>query len=247
VRVSLIVLSLFIASCTGHQSRQDKTIESADAGLLRKNQPTTSNQTTDGKDAEIVERFTDSLHIGKRGACKVDLIKYRLLDDQFVLVKFYVKESSGSAEVWKVTNVYQYETNAIMDFQPELSDYNNDSLADLTFISGTAARGANEVRRLFVYDASAHQLIAILNAQDYPNLRYNPVLDCIDAFMVHGASTTVFARLAGDSLKTFAYVDNSEDYHRVFLVDKNGQERELYKVKSKGVYIRHSNFQPLSE
>jgi len=207
------------------------------------------NPNIDTSKANILEIFVDSLNIGEKGSCKVELIKYRVYDDNFVLIKFYTKGryTTKTPEIWTRSNTYCYETNALMSFEPNISDFNNDHFNDITFISGTAARGANEVRRLFIYDSQNRELISIVNSQDYPNILYNKDLDCIDAFMIHGASTTVFAKLSGDSLKTFATVQNSEEFHTVNLIDKNGNDRELYKVKSNGVDIRHKNFRPLVE
>ena len=134
-----------------------------------------------------------------------------------------------------------------MEFEPNIADFNNDKFNDITFISATAVRGSNEVRRLFIYNNQKQELVSIVNSHDYPNMLYNNKLNCIDAFMIHGSATTVFAKLSGDSLKTFATVQNSEEYHTINLIDKNGNERTLYKVKSKGVFIRHKSFKPLIE
>ena len=70
-----------------------------------------------------------------------------------------------------------------MGFEPNISDFNNDNFKDITFISGSAARGANEVRRLFIYDNQNRELISIVNSQNYPNMQYNKELNCIDAFI----------------------------------------------------------------
>jgi hypothetical protein len=201
------------------------------------------NQKVESSTTEILETFVDSSNIGNKGFCKIELIKHRVYDDNFVIIKFYIKRVNN----WYLENTYSYETNAEMDFQPNISDFNNDKFNDITFISGTAARGANEVRRLFIYDDDNQKLISIVNSQDYPNLEFNTLLNCIDAFMIHGGSTTEFARIAGDSLKTFASVENNVDYHIVYTYDKMGNYKELYKVPSKDVYVRHKNYKPLIE
>ena len=197
----------------------------------------------DNSNTEILETFVDSLNIGRKGKCKIELIKHRVYNNNYVIIKFYIKTPNA----WSIQNTYSYETNALMEFQPFISDYNNDNLNDLTFISGTAARGANEVRRLFIYDDQKQQLTSIVNSQDYPNMDYNNELDCIDAFMVYGASATVFAKIVGDSLKTFACVANSLDFTTIYIIDKKGNYKELYKVKGHGIDMRYKNYKPLVE
>jgi len=32
----------------------------------------------------------------------------------------------------------------------------------------------------------------MVNAEEYPNMLYNKELDCIDAFLIHGGTSTVF-------------------------------------------------------
>jgi hypothetical protein len=239
----LFFISAFLLSCNQKSNLDSKKIiHTVDTSSFSENLLNNNNDNSNS-DTEIIETFADSLNIGQKGKCKIELIKHRVYDDNFVIIKFYVKGPNS----WYIQNTYLYETNALMEFQPEISDYNNDDYNDITFISGTAARGANEVRRLFIYDMQNKELISVVNSQDFPNIQYNKELDCIDAFMVHGTSTTVFAKILGDSLKTFANVQNSEKFHTINLVDKNGNEKELYKVKSNGVYTRHKNYKPLLE
>ncbi|MBL7704216.1 MAG: hypothetical protein JNM21_01600 [Taibaiella sp.] len=134
-----------------------------------------------------------------------------------------------------------------MDLKPHIADFNNDSFMDITFISATAARGSNEVRRLFIYDAEEKKLVSIVNSENYPNMRYNKELDCIDAFLVYGGTSTVFTRIEGDSLKEFASVHNDQ-YRTVYEIDKSGKERQLSKdsITDPGeIYIRYINYKPL--
>lgn len=149
------------------------------------NNPFISNQNLDTAKTAIIEIFVDSLNIGVKGKCKVELIKHRVYDDVFVIIKFYVKgrNTTKGTEHWMNTNTYSYETTAMMGFEPVISHFNNDNFNDITFISGTAARGANEVRRLFIYDNQNKNLVSIVNSEDYPNMLYNKKLDCIDAFL----------------------------------------------------------------
>ncbi len=167
------------------------------------------------------------------------------MDDIYVIVKFYTK----GPHYWYNQNTYLYECTGLSGFEPKISDYNNDEFNDITFISATAARGANEVRRLFIYDNEEKKLISIVNSEEFPNMLYNKQLDCIDAFLVTGTATTVFARILQDTLKAFASVDNDMNFHTVSIFDKNGNERKMYKVKSNSgeVYVRFRNYKPLEE
>lgn len=246
-KVQLVIFVLLL-SCNTKQENKNAKNKNDTLTIANKNK-TTAGSNEDRPETEIFETFVDSVNIGEKGRNKVELIKYRVYENNYVIIKFYVKGSNTikDPETWMIQNNYSYETDALMSFNPDFTDFNNDNFNDITFISGTAARGANEVRRLFIYDNQNQQLISIVNSQDYPNMLYNEDLDCIDAFLVYGASTTVFAKLSGDSLKTFATVENSEQFHTINLIDKNGNERELYKVKSKGIFVRHKNFKPLIE
>ena len=132
-----------------------------------------------------------------------------------------------------------------MGFDPNISDFNNDNFNDITFISGTAARGANEVRRLFIYENQEQKLISMVNSQDYPNMLYNKELDCIDAFLVYGGCSTVFLNIQGDSLKEFASVELNDGL-TVSTYDKNGKENIILTDKTnKAGCIRYKNFRPL--
>jgi hypothetical protein len=53
--------------------------------------PFIPNQNLDTAKTAIIETFVDSLNIGVKGKCKVELIKHRVYDDIFVIIKFYIK------------------------------------------------------------------------------------------------------------------------------------------------------------
>lgn len=220
------------------------SIKIANKGNIAVDEQNGSTSTT-----EILETYVDSLNIGRKGKCKIELIKHRVYDDIYVIIKFFIKgrNTTKDPETWMTQNSYCYETTAIMSFEPNLSDFNNDNFNDFTFVSGTAARGANEVRRLFIYDDKKQELISMVNSQDYPNMLYNKELQCVDAFLVYGGSSTVFLRIKGDSLKEFASVEAFEGI-TVREFDKNGKEKIIYQdTANKASYIRYRTYKPLKE
>lgn len=234
------LLLLLLATCSCLAQQKGKVME-------RTHSPATINQLRNDTvpNAEIVETFTDSLNIGEKGSSRIHIIKHRVCNDTYLVIKFYIKQAGQ----WLLQNTYRYETNALTGLQPDISDFNNDQLNDITIISATAARSANEVRRLFIYDPQAKQLVSVVNAEDYPNMRYNPELDCIDAFLIHGGSSTIFAKIKGDSLKTFAGI-HSDNYRTVYKTDAQGNEQLIRKdtiVNPGDIYIRYKNFNPLRE
>ena len=99
--------------------------------------------------------------------------------------------------------------------------------------------------RLLIYNKERDELVHIRNSEDYPNLEYNKQLDCVDAWLFHGASTTVFLRIEGDMLRRFTSVDTGAE-RLVKVFDKDGKERVLSrrKMKEDDIYMRYSSFDP---
>jgi hypothetical protein len=247
-QVSFIILTVLF-SCNSNQGVKKQPDKANTTEILKSETSSDDSHNTYTAKTEIIETFVDSLNIGEKGKCKVELIKHRVYDDNFVIIKFYIKGryTTKSPETWMNTNTYCYETNAMMGFEPNISDFNNDNFNDITFISGSAARGANEVRRLLIYDSHNRELISLVNSQYYPNMLYNKELDCIDAFLVYGGCSTVFLQIAGDSLKKFASVELFDGL-TVTTYDKNGKEKIILTDKTNEAgYIRYRNFNPLKE
>ena len=249
MKFSQVIIFAILLSCNSKQEAK-KAIDIADTIEIINNKISpVDEQNVDTSKTEIIEIFIDSLNIGEKGKCKIELIKHRVYDDIYVIIKFYIKgrNTIKDPETWMIQNNYSYETDALMGFEPNISDFNNDNFNDITFISGTAARGANEVRRLFIYDDQKQELISIVNSQEYPNMLYNKELDCIDAFLVYGGCSTVFLNIDGDSLKKFASVE-LDDGLTVSTYNRNGKEKIIMTDKTnKAGYIRYKNFKPLKE
>lgn len=195
------------------------------------------------KHEHVEEYFADSLNVGRKSNNKIELSLFRMDDSIFVVINFYSKQN----EKWVLKNKYEFGKDGITRLDTKLSDFNNDGLNDMTYISAVAARGANEVRRLFIYDKDNDQLTLMKNSENYPNMLYNKELDCIDAFLVYGGCSTVFLKISGDSLKEFASVELFDGLY-VRTYDELGKEKFIYEDTSyKGHYERYKNYNPLKE
>jgi hypothetical protein len=189
------------------------------------------------------EFFVDSLNIGRKRFNKIEVSKYRNHDSNYVIIKFFSKQNRK----WNLRNKFQFEKDGVTGCDTKLSDFNNDGLKDMTYISAVAARGANEVRRLFIYDKIKDKLIFIKNSEDYPNMLYDKELNCIDAFLVYGGCSTVFLRIQDDNLKEFASVQLFDGL-TVTEYDKYGKEKILLRdTTNKALYVRYKNYKPLKE
>jgi len=196
---------------------------------------------------EIVlrESFIDSSNIGIKGKYKIELYSYNNMDSTYVEIKLSEKKNNH----WFQKQKLEFPKDGVVSCDPKIIDFNNDKLNDFTFKSSVAARGANEIRTLLIFEKITGKLKLITNSDNYPNLQYNEVLNCIDSWMVYGGSSTVFLKIDQDSLKEFAGVELFENYREIYLVDKKGKHKTLKKEKIKDleVYTRFKNFKPLIE
>jgi hypothetical protein len=188
------------------------------------------------------ESFTDDSHIGRRKKNKVDLRCHDEGNRTIAEIRFY---SRFRNEPWKQTQSFEFKKDNLSNCDPQVSDFNNDGLKDFTYKSSVAARGANEIRTLFIYDEKKDEFVHIKNSDQYPNLAYNKNLDCLDAWLFHGATTTVFLKLEGDKLRKFASVDTGLE-QVVTAIDKDGKSRVLSrkKMSEDDIYTRYSSYNP---
>lgn len=191
---------------------------------------------------ELKEVFIDSSNIGRKKHNKIELSLYGIRDSNYVVIKFYSRLKNNT---WKLRQTFSFGKDGITSLDTKLSDCNNDGFKDMTYISTVAARSANEVRRLFIYNSISDKLIDIKNSERYPNMLYNKALHCIDAFLVYGGSSTVFLNIKGDRLIEFASVE-VDDHITVYEIDKSGKRRILKKLRNKDWnYTRFKNYKPL--
>lgn len=231
----LKLVLFFFLSC---QYRQDKNAASNDNSTKVISKEAFSTDTV-----QLEEVFFDSTHVGRKKLNKVEVFKYRTSDSNYIDIKFY----SMHTNKWELNQSFHFLKDGVLGCDTKLNDFNNDGLNDMTIVSAVAARGANEVRRLFIYDKTKDKLIEMKNSENYPNMLYNKELNCIDAFLVYGGSSTVFLRISGDSLKEFASVE-AMDGVTVKEIGKNGKEKIIYQDTTyKANYIRFKTYNPLKE
>jgi hypothetical protein len=231
------IIILFLFSC---QNRLAKTVldnNSTDTVKARK------VIITSVKKNEIEEFFADSINIGKKSFNKVEISKYKSIDSIYVIIKFYSKQNNK----WILKNNFHFVKDGITSCDPNITDFNNDGLNDITYKSAVAARGANEVRKLFIYDKTKDTFIYLKNSEDYPNMLFNKELNCIDAFLVHGSCSTTFLKIKGDSLKEFASVHLGNNL-TIYEYNKKGEEIMIRQDTTNELeYIRFKNYNPLKE
>ena len=87
----------------------------------------------------------------------------------------------------------------------------------------------------------------IKNSSNYPNIRYNKELDCIDAWLIYGGCSTIFFKLDSDTLREFAGVELFDSILTIYQIDSNGKKIILEERKDDKLdtYTRFSNYKPL--
>lgn len=193
---------------------------------------------------DLREFFVDSLTVGKKGNNKLEARLFAIKDSIYIVIEFFALENG----TWELKNHFKFEKDGISGIDPKLSDFNNDSFLDFNYKATIAARGANNVRRLFIYSVEGDSLILIKNSLEYPNMVYNSKLDCVDAWLIHGCSSQAFLKLEKDSLIEFAWIQLS-DRVSVYEIDKNRNEILIFRdtTNQYGCYKRFENFKPLVE
>ena len=188
------------------------------------------------------EEFIDSTNIGKSGMFKI--VVRQLRDTDMVVAEIELFRNEGNN--WHLKQKISKEKNGITDLSVSIADFNNDGYNDITYKSEVAARGTNELRNLFIFDKEHDSLVFIKNSNIYPNLDYNTELDCIDAWLVYGGSSTVFLKIEQDTLREFAGV-SLLDTRTIYTIDIKGQKTILSNelITDSVVYMRYSNFNPL--
>lgn len=192
--------------------------------------------------ARLEEHFVDSLHVGRKHHNKVEVTQYSQGDSIYVIIHFYVR----IGKEWSLKQQIRFRKYDAIDCEPKIDDLTHDGYGDLTCISLQAARGANEVRRLYVYNKKKDRLVYIKNSERYPNMEYNSYLNCIEAWLVYGGCSTVFLRVHGDRLHEFAWVETIDGYVTAYERDSQGKDKVIKRMKAeKGEFLRYKSYKPL--
>lgn len=201
-----------------------------------------SNEVENIAICDTIEFYSDSTNFGAKTKSKIDI--YKIVTNQNTFIKLFLYKKNNS--LWALNDSLKVDGDFINKLNCEISDFNNDNLKDLLFVSGTAARGGNVVQTLVLY--SNEKLKWIKNSENYPNLMYNKKLDCIDAFILTGGNTTCFLKIENDSLTEFARVEQRDELITSEVLEKNGKWKELSKVKDYSEDMkRFLNYNPLQE
>ncbi|MDJ1481783.1 hypothetical protein QNI16_14880 [Cytophagaceae bacterium YF14B1] len=198
------------------------------------------------KKVDVEEHIVDSTQIGERGCFKLDLSQIRNQDDEvFVKFSLYQRTEVG----WRLNQKKFIQKSNISNLGLIIYDYNNDGYKDIAYKVDAAARGANDMRIIWLFVPETGKLTPIKNASNFPNLRYNKELDCLDSWAIYGGSSTIFLKIEGDSLREFAGLDSFDGYRTTYTINKSGKKRILKKEKiyEDAVYNRYSNYNPLKE
>lgn len=191
------------------------------------------------------EVFIDSLKIGIKGLNKLEVRQYEGQDSLYIQTLLFERDGKN----WKEIQKFEFEISSLPIFDPEVSDFDHDGFSDFSYNSAVAARGANEIRKRFLFDAKRKRLVYIKNSDDYPNLQYNTELNCIDSWMVYGGSSTVFLKLEADTLAEFACVslfgtEDGKTERTITLTDSNKKKTILLNdfLDDEDVYTRYDTY-----
>ncbi|HMS40054.1 MAG TPA: hypothetical protein PKE69_07515 [Pyrinomonadaceae bacterium] len=235
----LIIFAFIFTNACQNKVLQNQTTVASIPQTVNKNHSISTENQSDEFEGEI---FTDENKIGKRQANRIEIYTYKKAEKFFVKTKFYSKSQSQ----WIQKNEVDVERFGELSLRTEIKDFNGDGFNDVTFVSSVAARGANEIRDLFIYNPQKDELIHIKNSSDYPNLGYNPLLKCLDSWIFTGSTMTVFLRLKDDKLIEFASVEDGMTERFIYVNDRNGDKQLLRREKRKDDgFDRYINFNPV--
>lgn len=193
---------------------------------------------------DTLEIFKDSLNFGFKNKSKIKVIKLSKDENFYVKIQLYFKKSN----IWFLNDSLTIPATNLPLLHAEIKDFNNDNFNDIVFNSGSAARGANNIQTLILFDSKNNKLKWIKNSENFPNLMYNEKLNCVDAHLFSGGLTTVFLKIDKDSLKEFATIEQRDGKIIIDLINK-GEHRRIKTIidKSSNDFKRYINFSPLEE
>nr|WP_199161841.1 hypothetical protein [Elizabethkingia sp. ASV34] len=191
------------------------------------------------------EFFSDSKTLIKPRKYKINITQKSSKTGSVVVLNLFRK----SGNKWSIiqSGSFKKQTDFPL-FVTTDEDLNNDGYNDLKISYAQAARGANEIEKLFIFNPKTQKLTEILNSQEYPNLHYNARRNCITSYMFYGGNATYFLHIKQNKLEGFGKVKFSNDSIYSYKI-KNKKEillkKEAYKSNDGAVFF--SNFDPVEE
>lgn len=243
--ILLLIIFVLLANCTNKSIENNKTSTKVITDSKEVKNPIKPKTNEIKENYTETEIFTDSTKIAEKGKYKIEITQTTIDTSTTVSFKLFLKQNSK----WKNIQNYSLRKESDVPLITEIEDFNNDGFNDFTIHYSTAARGANDIRKLFIFSNKEHKFIEIKNSDLYPNLQYNKKLNCIDALSVYAGSSTTFLKLKKDHLIEFARVDIMDGKIEIYLIDKNKETKlrsETYSG-SNDEMIRFVNYNPLEE
>ena len=190
------------------------------------------------------EYFSDSKTVIKANQYKIEITQNNKSKKPIVYFNLYRKSSNKWLKIQ--SGNFMKELNNLYVTTDE--DVNNDGYNDVKISFAQAARGANEIEKLFIFNPKLQKLIEIVNSQEYPNLHYNSKRNCINSYMFSGSNTTLFFNLRNNKLENFARVEFYNDSVYSYKI-RNNQEILLKKkaYQSSDAATFFSDFDPITE
>ncbi|TDW51451.1 hypothetical protein EV144_101126 [Flavobacterium sp. 270] len=232
---------ILLISCNSKTTEKENSKIISKETIKEKELVKDAGQKTDA----VIEIFEDSTKIAQKGSYKIKIIQETI--DTTTNVKFELFEKLKNN--WKKVQSYALHKDASIPLLTEIEDFNNDGYNDFTIHYSTAARGANDIRKLFIFAKKENKFIEIKNSDYYSNLSFNKKLNCINSLEVYRGTTTGFFRIKKDSLVEFARVDFIDDTVHSYLI-KNGKEIKLESKLYDGdndEMISFINYKPIEE
>lgn len=194
--------------------------------------------------AQFVEKISDAKTVIKPKRYKIDLVQKTYGNYAVVNFKLYKKKQKN----WLKIQDYNFRKHDISLSVTTEEDLNNDGYKDLMISYAQAARGANEVNKLFIFNPKVQKLVEITNSQDYPNLHYNLKRNCVVSYMFHGGNSTYFLKINKNKLQPFGRVEFYGDSLASYRI-KGKQEILLKKIpyQSNDGAVFFSNYDPIED
>jgi hypothetical protein len=191
----------------------------------------------------LLEEIIDS-SIGKNGEFKLEIQSIQH-QSRGQFISYRLRKKRG--DFWELLQEFVTRKQNADSIDLLILDYNNDGYKDFSIYTAIEPNSANERRNVFIFDKTYDTLVPIKNSSNYPNLRYNKALDCLDSWEIYTGSSTIFLELEQDSLREFAGVSLFDDVREVYTININGKLKVLKKetIKDLDVYQRYINFRPL--